>query len=326
MLAREVCERVGEGAYFQWLLTKFTTPEEIFGPISLSALENGRYERVTAGKLPEAHVAFLDEVFKANSAILNALLTVLNERQFHQGTEVVDVPLHSLLAASNELPEEEELAALYDRFLLRFTVGYIQQDFRFARLLVLDPVDPAERTTLAPEQLEQLQRMALRIAVPDGVLVDVIEVRRALAAEGVVPSDRRFRQAMDVLRAAALLEGREVVAPQDLRWLEHVLWSDPEELPKVKAAVARVARGLEEEARKLLVHAEEVHAFALRPWPEEEARDRAILEAHTKLQEIHRRVQAMRAGAAERGRDVVGLDEVLAEVVSLQRQLLEGRG
>ena len=127
MLAKALCQRIG-GDYFEWLLTKFTTPEEIFGPISLPALEQGRYERVTAGKLPVAEVAFLDEIFKANSAILNALLTILNERRFYQGTGVIDVPLRTLVAASNELPDEEELAALYDRFLLRFTIGYIERD------------------------------------------------------------------------------------------------------------------------------------------------------------------------------------------------------
>ena len=132
-LARQVTRHLEGGRYFEWLLTKFSTPEELFGPMSLRALEEGRYERLTTHKLPEAHIAFLDEVFKANSAILNALLTVLNERRFHQGSEARSVPLESLFAASNELPDEEELAALYDRFLLRFSVGYIEQEYKFAR-------------------------------------------------------------------------------------------------------------------------------------------------------------------------------------------------
>src|SRR5207248_5072043 len=120
MLADELCRRIEGADYFQWLLTRFTTPEEIFGAVSLKALEQDDYRRVTSRKLPEAHIAFLDEIFKANSSILNALLTVINERIFHNGRQRVAVPLITLFGASNELPDEEELTALFDRFMLRF--------------------------------------------------------------------------------------------------------------------------------------------------------------------------------------------------------------
>src|SRR5512139_1004970 len=93
MLADELCRRLSGAGYFQWLLTKFSTPEELFGAVSLSALERDEYRRVTTAKLPEAHIAFLDEVFKASSSILNAILTLLNERRFHNGREVQSVPL-----------------------------------------------------------------------------------------------------------------------------------------------------------------------------------------------------------------------------------------
>src|SRR5262245_15736281 len=155
MLADELCRRLSGADYFQWLLTKFTTPEELFGAVSLRALENDEYRRVTARKLPEAHIAFLDEVFKANSSILNALLTLINERRFHNGRDVVDVPLITLFGASNELPEDDELQALYDRFLLRFVVDYIADDFRFVRMLQAKPI--AERTTLTLTELHELQ-------------------------------------------------------------------------------------------------------------------------------------------------------------------------
>src|SRR4249920_1996526 len=135
MLADALCRRVEGASYFQWLLTKFTTPEELFGAVSLKALEADDYRRVTANKLPEAHIAFLDEVFKASSSILNAVLTIINERFFHNGRQVAAVPLLTLFGASNELPEDDELLALYDRFLLRFVVGYINEDFRFLKML-----------------------------------------------------------------------------------------------------------------------------------------------------------------------------------------------
>src|SRR5574339_895114 len=108
MLADELCRRIDGARYFQWLLTRFTTPEELFGAVSLKALEQDDYRRLTTHKLPEAHVAFLDEVFKASSSILNTILTLVNERRFHNGRTVGDVPLLTLFAASNELPEDDE--------------------------------------------------------------------------------------------------------------------------------------------------------------------------------------------------------------------------
>ena len=153
MLADELCRRIDGANYFQWLLTRFTTPEEIFGAVSLKALEQDDYRRVTSRKLPEAHIAFLDEIFKANSSILNSILTLINERLFHNGKEIVHVPLLTLFGASNELPEEEELTALYDRFLLRFVVGYISEDFRFLRML--ESQKAPERTGLTLTELNE---------------------------------------------------------------------------------------------------------------------------------------------------------------------------
>src|SRR3990172_9223884 len=139
LLAGQHVLLIGPPGTAKWLLTKFTTPEELFGAVSLRALENDEYRRVTTHKLPEAHIAFLDEVFKANSSILNSILTLMNERRFHNGRDPIDVPLITLFGASNELPEEDELQALYDRFLLRFVVGYVKEDFRFLRMLEAAP-------------------------------------------------------------------------------------------------------------------------------------------------------------------------------------------
>ena len=152
--------------------------------MSLPALEQGRYERVLTHKLPEAEVAFLDEVFKANSAILNSLLTILNERRFYQGTEIIEVPLRTLIAASNELAEEDELEALYDRFLLRFTVGYIERDSHFRELLTLDEPGSGTVTTIEPATLGELQARAERIKVPKGVLAELADIRQKADRRG----------------------------------------------------------------------------------------------------------------------------------------------
>ena len=322
MLARELCRRLG-GAYVEWLLTKFTTPEEIFGPVSLPALEQGRFERVTTNKLPEAEIAFLDEIFKANSAILNSLLTLLNERHFYHGAARVAVPLQSLIGASNELPEEEELAALYDRFALRFTVGYIEQDQHFKALLSMtDDTNASEATVLGGDALESLRQQCTLVSVPRGIIAEIVELRNTLATAGVIASDRRYRHALSVLRASALLNGRTSVNHHDLLWMEHILWSDPQERPRVLEALASLNTGFDEEARKLLRQAVEIDAYAKADWPSKPEADRALLEAHTKLGEIHRRFDTMQTAARERGRDAAALENGKQKIADIQRALL----
>src|SRR6266705_4410112 len=188
MLADELCRRIEGADYFQWLLTRFTTPEEIFGAVSLKALEQDDYRRVTSRKLPEAHIAFLDEIFKANSSILNALLTLINERLFHNGKEIARVPLLTLFGASNELPEEEELTALYDRFLVRFVVNYIAEDFRFLRML--ESQFQPERTSLNFAELTEMQKQVRNVSIPSHIYRSIADIQRELNKKSIQASDR----------------------------------------------------------------------------------------------------------------------------------------
>ena len=128
LMVRSICERIAGAVCFERLLTRFSTPEEIFGPLSLSALENDQYRRFTAGTLIDAHLGFIDECYKANSSILNSLLGIMNERIYHEAGQTISLPLLLLMGASNETPEDDSLAALHDRFLLRITVPYLASD------------------------------------------------------------------------------------------------------------------------------------------------------------------------------------------------------
>jgi MoxR-like ATPase len=320
MLADELCKRITGAAYFQWLLTKFTTPEEVFGAISLKGLESDEYRRVTARKLPEAHVAFLDEVFKANSSILNAVLTLVNERLFHNGRAIDTVPLLTLFGATNELPDEDELAALYDRFLLRFVIGYVQEDFRFLRML--EAQSAAAPTTLSLDALRELQQEATAIAVPPAVLRHVADLRRELGKKGIVASDRRYRQSLGVLRAHALLAGRSEVSDEDLAFLEHVLWRDPAEQAEIRATLRALVRGHEDEVQELLFQSRELRDYVLRDWETAELRARAVLEVQSKLRHIRGRVETILESARAGGRPV---DRALAlrdEIAAIERETL----
>jgi len=320
MLADELCRRIGGANYFQWLLTKFSTPEEIFGAVSLKGLEQDDYRRVTDHKLPEAHIAFLDEIFKANSSILNALLTLINERLFHNGRARFEVPLITLFGASNELPDEEELTALFDRFMLRFMTGYITEDFRFLKML--EGITPAGRTTITFAELGELRAQAGTLQVPPVIMRAITELRRTLAAQQIIASDRRWRNALAVLRAHALLLGRTQVTEDDLMFLEHVLWKDPEELPKVRDAIRRLVKGFEDEARELLIQGQELDEYARRRWDSDELKKRAVIEAHTKLANILVKFEHLVREAADQGRDTGAIEAMRTKVQALQQSML----
>jgi MoxR-like ATPase len=321
MLADELCRRIEGASYFQWLLTKFTTPEEIFGAVSLASLERDDYRRVTVHKLPEAHIAFLDEVFKANSSILNAILTLMNERRFHNGREVVEVPLVSLFGASNELPEEDELQALYDRFLVRHIVGYIGEEFRFLKMLQSRP--PTARTELTLEQLRGLQSEAARTPIPGPIFRAIADIRRELGRKQIVASDRRYRQSLSLLQAYAFLHGRAQVEESDLFLLEHVLWRDPAERGEVHGTVHQLLHGYEDEVKELLFQTQELRDYAHRQWDNTEMRSRAVVEAHTKIRHILTRVNGILDEARTVGRPIAAVQAVKSEIEAIQQRMLE---
>jgi MoxR-like ATPase len=322
MLADELCRRIAGANYFQWLLTRFTTPEEIFGAVSLKALEQDDYRRVTSHKLPEAHIAFLDEIFKANSSILNALLTLINERLFHNGkAEIARVPLLTLFGASNELPEEEELTALYDRFLVRFVVNYITEDFRFLRML--ESQAQTERTELSFAELTDMQKQVQDVSVPSHVFRSIADIRRELGKKSIQASDRRYRQSIALLKARAYLEGADKVDEKNLFFLEHVLWRDPGEHEQVRNIIRELLLGYEEEISELLYESREIRDSAQRPWETNDERARALIEFHTKLRNILVKVDQIIEKAKRFGRPLDRVGSVRQEIEQIQKEMLE---
>jgi MoxR-like ATPase len=321
MLADELCRRIDGANYFQWLLTRFTTPEEIFGAVSLKALEQDDYRRVTNRKLPEAHIAFLDEIFKANSSILNSILTLINERLFHNGKEIVHVPLLTLFGASNELPEEEELTALYDRFLLRFVVGYISEDFRFLRML--ESQKAPERTSLTLAELAEIQAQVRQVVLPPHVFRSIADIRRELNKKNIQASDRRYRQCLGLLQAYAFIEGESQVYEKHLFSLEHVLWRDPAEHEPVRHTIRELLLGYEEEITELLYESREIRESALQTGRSSDERARALIELHTKLKNILVKVDQILDKAKRMGRPLDRVNTVRGEIEQLQKDMLE---
>jgi MoxR-like ATPase len=238
-LARRL-HRCFDGArYFERLLTRFSTPEELFGPLSLKALEDDRYERLIDGYLPTAGIAFLDEVFKANSAILNALLTLLNERSFDNGRARLSTPLVSVVGASNEPPADDSLLAFHDRFLLRVPVAPVG-DAAFAALLQLPRADSGQGLDRVepPAPITATDRAAVQaaanlVALGDDTLDALTALRAEVARQGGTVSDRRWRQLVALMRCAAATEGRATLAPLDLWLAPYVASADTDAVPRL---------------------------------------------------------------------------------------------
>lgn len=283
------------GSKFGLLLNKFTVPEEIVGPVSVVGLKADKYLRITTGKLPEAEFAFLDEVFKGSSAILNTLLKILNERTFDKGDGVcVKVPLKLCVGASNEWPSTDtgkELGALFDRFVLRHTVRPISTQAGRERLLWGGDLTPKLSTEINAEELAWASSEAARLPWSADGMEAMREILRQLASEGIVPGDRRQVKAVKVARAFAWLSGADEVKPDHLEILAAVLWDDPAEQPaKCAQVVAKVANPVGMQVSSLLVEAEGILAAVNVSRLDEAAK------AAAQLGEIDRKLGAITGG------------------------------
>ncbi|HTQ48337.1 MAG TPA: AAA family ATPase [Polyangiaceae bacterium] len=238
--------RLMHARYFEYLLTRFTEPNEIFGPVDIAAFREGRYERRTEGMLPDAEVVFLDEVFKSNSAILNALLTLLNERRYTSGGQVIKCPLLSAFGASNEVPTDETLTAIYDRFILRIRNDNLDA-YHFQDLLqkgleheVLQMTDAPVQPLVAARELAELQRGLLqRTRFGEDFFSQYKGIVFQIRAEGVSLSDRRVVKILKLFAASAYLDGRPQPDASDFFVLKHV-WNNEDQAQILEAIVTPV--------------------------------------------------------------------------------------
>lgn len=260
LIARRIKCAFRDAQTFEYLMSRFSTPDEIFGPVSIARLkENDKYERATDGFLPTADIAFLDEIWKAGPAILNTLLTIINEKIFRNGDRVAPVPLKLLVGASNELPASGEgLEALWDRFLVRIVSGCVTNEENFYNILREESTDSDMTILDIPKPLQitskeylTIQKGIRAIGIDDCVFECITYIRRNIAKMRIVDegtegasrlhniyvSDRRWKHMMHLLRASAYMHGRDKVSVADLLPLEHCIWNEPDELKHVRPIV-----------------------------------------------------------------------------------------
>jgi MoxR-like ATPase len=328
-LARELTGRVDGAAYWEILLSKFTAPTRMFGPIDVAALARGEYRQVYEGRATTAHIAFIDEIFKCSTAALNETLGFLNERIYHpeNGGAPIRCPLIAAITASNELPVGEDSAAIYDRLLVRIEVGYLEDPSNFAALLrsaVRTPEAPT-RTTVGLAALQHAVTQAVPgVDVPDAIVDAMCTLRAALRRKELVASDRRWRQAVSLLQASAYLDGRPAVAERDLSVLTHVLWDAPSGRPAVEREVLHLVNPDAKKALDLDDTVEELEAQldAMTGQSREALSDWAIKNAHNKLAMAGKQLARLREEAARAGRSTTTIDRVTVRQRAVRARVL----
>ena len=263
MVARQLKTAFREAQSFEYLMSRFSTPDEIFGPVSIQKLKTSdTYERAVEGYLPTADVVFLDEIWKAGPAIQNTLLTVINEKIFRNGNREMHLPLKLLVAASNELPAKGEgLEALWDRFVIRIESRPIklEKNFRAMLLEVKSEERGVKKQSSAAEGkansnaitaeeyaewTERIDKIGVKIEVLDAISairksLRAVNVDEAAERRNIYVSDRRWKNIVRLLRTSAFMQDREEVDICDLLPIYHCLWQEPEEQDAIRSIVIR---------------------------------------------------------------------------------------
>lgn len=314
---RSLLAGLSGGTYFETLMTSQSDVQDLVGPLSIAALrDRDAREHVTAGYLPDATFAFLDEVFKASGGTRNTLLAILNERLFAGRA----VPLWTCVGASNELADADDSGAFWDRWLFRVQVDYLTNDDDFRAVLgnAANNVAYQPIVSLTLGDLGLAADAVQTVKIPEPVINGIVQIKAALAQAGVVVSDRRWVQVVGAVKAAAWLDGVYEAEVEHLQALRYCLWSKAEDIPRVKAVLDTLDRGVS--ARCLEIVDDALGAWAARPSSRSEYLERAaslhdrVVNAGKKVQGILKESGSKRA--ADRVRPKMDtLREIRAQIV-----------
>lgn len=334
MIAWQICRRITRSRYHEHLLSKYTTDKDLF--VSRTDVEEEvrdggtksvRFVHSMDDTLATAEIAFLDEVFKANSATLNSLLTLINERRFHMNGKVYQAPLMTVFAASNELPEDGEgLEALYDRFFVRFVVNRVTEPGNRLAMRRVSRSRRAEKAsgkkvtdaTISLTELQELQQLVSLVDFPENLDERVEEIVDALYKEGITVSDRRDVRVDPLLQAHALLDGRDKVEVQDLAILQHCLWNDPSQIKTVQRIVLTIANPMENKAIELLDQAAEIHSNAITAGD-----GSAGAEANSKLKKLVIAIDELAEQAKQQGAPTAKIIEVKEKIQNFNKEVVK---
>lgn len=319
-----------EDHYFEALMSRTRPDAAILGPYNLPELrEHGNFKRKITGFLPTAIVAFLDEAGKMSPTSGHDILSILNERLYHEvngGRSSQKVPLYSCFTASNELivGESDDAAALWDRLLMRTVVDYIQETSNFALLLASARGGSATTVTTVDwaEMADVIDNVVPNITIDAGTIETVIRLREELKGTGIIVSDRRWKQSMRVLQASAFLAGRDHVLDDDIQQLRYTLWDTPEHIEPVERLTLTVSNPEAEKILQLLDGADELMAgIAEKRGKSSESLAQYGAEINKKLKLLRSELAQMRQDAIVAGRGLTKLDEADSRLKTVHRAI-----
>lgn len=336
LLVRRFMAHIEGASLFEVLMAKDTPSDQVLGPVSLMALEKDEYRRITTGKLPEAEVAFLDEIFKANSTVLNALLAIVNERIFHNNGHSMNVPLWSCVGASNELPgsDRDDLRAFRDRFAVTKMVEHVRTSDGLKQVIEGQVergrgVEVGELTLIGNSDVLAMQQAAADVDVPANVIKALTELRTRAESENLSISVRRLGEGVKLMQAAAALTGRSEVTTEDMKVFEHVLWSEPEDHSTAYELTLDYAGAVTKKAAKLHGEFEEQRA-ALSELQSEMPADGSVPSSElmgnigrvsNMLKKLNDRTESAIEDARDEGHETAELDQVQSDIASARESV-----
>lgn len=320
-----------DGEYFEWFVTKFSTPEELVGPHSLKSLENDEYVRNIDRKLPVAKLAFLDEIFKASSALLNTLLPILNERLFYNGAGPIDLPLSTMICASNETPESaSELAALWDRLFFRVNTRRLQNPNNFDGMLraatARFAVKAKNEKVISWDDITAAQEQVRQVTIPDDVYDAMADLWGSLSKAKIEPSDRRFVECLPVIQAEAYRAGRMTADINDMRLIAHGLWDHQKDQATVQRLVFELANPLDKVAMEIRDGVDKLSQEIeklIDSSASKEDKTHTGVELNSKLEEAAFELAKLRKQLKETGRKSEIMDPLRGTILGLTRRLLK---
>ena len=324
----ELCSRIENGKYFQWMLNKTSDPSEILGPYSIKEMENDKFMRITTGKLPEAHIAFIDECFKANAPVLNILLPIMNEKIFYNDGKPNNIPLMTMIGASNEGPEDESLNAFYDRFLFRINVHYVKDAANKKRMYTnfinnrRGLGNLTSKTTITIKEIQALTEASKSIVVPKEIINKFVKFINDLDKQTIHISDRRQNECFKILQASAIVHGRQQVGIDDFKSLIYVLWDKEEQIPLIESTITKMINPFDDQFKGFKDNFNIIKKD-IESCTDENEKSNKSLEAKGSIEKLTSKLNKLINDASKNGKDIKEFTDFRDEMVAYSNKIVQ---
>lgn len=323
-------QHIKDANFFSWLLSEMTKDTEVVGAPDINTLvEEGKEVRNTQGKLPEAHIAVLDEIWKSSSALANHLLKVLNEREFDNGDGTKEIPLLSVVGLSNELPDEESnLEAALDRFVLKYDVKPVREAANVIRMMkthlkrVREGVEGFDLPEITLDELHDVREAVNQVNVGNDIMTTLYKIQEELYSESIYPSARTINACLQIMQAEAYYHGRDTVVDEDMAVLVDCLWEHPDEYKPVYTTVMGNISPEEPKILELFQDCEEIYE-GIASETDEAKQVEVALEVVNKLKEAKRKMQKHRKSLKEKGKNTSEADKLISKVQDMMKSTYE---